>query len=272
MRSYRLVSIAGVLLLAVASTGCNRLKARDHLNKGVNAFRAAQFQEAIDHFQQAAALDPKLLNARLYLAMSYFQQYAPGGESPDNKKIGQQAVDAFKNVLDIDPNNSTALAYTGLLYYNMKDFDNAKQFQQRRQNLDPNNPEPYYWIGVIDYLHCVKNQSAARNTDPKLATPDRNGELPPLPEKLRAPLAQQNGAAIKEGMDALNKAIELKPNYDEAMAYLNLLYRQKADIESDSGARASDIKSANDWLAKALEARKQAATQPAAATSTTSTP
>lgn len=267
MRSYRLAAIAGVLLLAVASSGCNRLKARDQLNKGVNAFRAAQFQEAIDHFQQAASLDPNLLNARLYLAMSYFQQYAPGGDSADNKKIGQQAVDAFKNVLELDQSNSTALAYIGQLYYNMKDFDHAREFEQRRQNLDPNNPEPYYWIGVIDYLHCLKNQAAARNSDPKLATPDKNGDLPPLPEKLRADLEQKNATAIKEGMDALNKAIELKPNYDEAMAYLNLLYRQRADIESDKDARASDIKNANDWLAKALEARKQAAAQPSSSTS-----
>jgi len=267
MRSYRLASIAGLLLLVAASSGCNRLKARDHLNKGVNAFRAAQFQEAIDHFQQAASLDPKLLNARLYLAMSYFQQYAPGGDSPDNKKIGQQAVDAFKNVLELDANNSTALAYIGQLYYNMKDFEDAKEYEHRRQSLDPNNPEPYYWIGVIDYLHCLKNQSAARNSDVKLATPDKNGDLPPLPEKLRADLEQKNSAAIKEGMDALSKAIELKPNYDEAMAYLNLLYRQKADIETDKGARAADTKNANDWLAKALDARKQAAAQPASATS-----
>jgi tetratricopeptide (TPR) repeat protein len=267
MRSFRLASIAGVLLLAVVASGCNRLKARDQLNKGVNAFRAAQFQEAIDHFQQAASLDPRLLNARLYLAMSYFQQYAPGGDSPDNKKIGQQAVDAFKNVLDLDANNSTALAYTGLLYYNMKDFDNAKAFERRRQDLDPNNPEPYYWIGVIDYLHCLKNQAAARNSDAKLATPDKNGDLPPLPEKLRTDLNQKNATAVKEGMDALNKAIELKPNYDEAMAYLNLLYRQKADMEPDSAARASDIKNANDWLAKALDARKQATAQPTSATS-----
>jgi tetratricopeptide (TPR) repeat protein len=266
MRSFKLALIAGVVLLAVASGGCNRLKARDQLNKGVNAFRAAQFQEAIDHFQQAASLDPKLLNARLYLAMSYFQQYAPGGDSPDNKKIGQQAIDAFKNVLELDPSNNTALAYIGQLYFNMKDLDDAKDFEQRRQNLDPNNPEPYYWIGVIDYLHCLKNQAAARNSDVKLATPDRNGDLLPLPEKLRADLEHKNAAAIKEGMDALNKAIELKPNYDEAMAYLNLLYRQKADIETDSGARASDIKNANDWLAKALEARKQAAAQPAPST------
>jgi tetratricopeptide (TPR) repeat protein len=258
MRRCRFAPLAGVLLLAVASLGCNRLKARDQLNKGVNAFRGAQFQQAIDHFQQSVALDPNLLNARLYLAMSYFQQYAPAGDSADNVKIGKQAIDAFENVLQVDPNNPTALAYIGLLYYNMKDFDKAKEYEQRRTQAEANNPEPYYWIGVIDYDHCLKNQAAIRNTDPKLSTPNANGEFAPLPEKLRAELFEKNHTQIDEGMQALQKAIELRPNYNDAMAYLNLLYRQKADIEADPSTRAADIKAANEWLAKALQARAQA--------------
>lgn len=258
MRRYRLAPLAGVLLLAVAVTGCSRLKARDQLNKGVNAFRNAQFQEAVAHFQEAASLDPTLEDARLYLAMSYFQQYAPGGASPDNVKMGQQAIDAFNNVLQLDPKNTTALATIGTIYYDMKDFDKAKEYQRRRLDIQPNDPEPYYWVGVMDYALAAKNDNDMRKTDPKLAQIGPNGDLPPLPEKLRTQLAEKNSDLITEAMDALNKAISLKPNYDEAMAYLNLVYRQKADIESDSSARASDIKSANDWLAKAMEARKAA--------------
>ena len=126
MTRCRLAWLTGVLLLAVAAGGCNKLKARDQLNKGVTAFRNAQFQEAIDHFQQAVALDPTLENGRLYLAMSYFQQYAPGGESPENLKVGHEAVKAFDDVLNLDPKNTTALATIGQIYYNMKDFDKAK--------------------------------------------------------------------------------------------------------------------------------------------------
>lgn len=258
MRRYRVAPLAGVLLLAVAATGCNKLKARDQLNKGVNAFRNAQFQEAVAHFQDAASLDPTLEDARLYLAMSYFQQYAPGGESPDNVKMGQQAIQAFNNVLELDPKNTTALATIGTIYYDMKDFDKAKEYQRHRLEIQPNDPEPYYWVGVMDYGLAAKNDNDMRKTDPKLALIGPNGDLPPFPEKLRAQLEEKNSNLINEAMDALNKAINLKPNYDEAMAYLNLVYRQKADIETDSSARASDIKQANDWLAKAMEARKTA--------------
>ena len=77
MRHYKLAPICGVLLLALSASNCNKLKARDHLNKGVQSYRNAQFQPAIMHFKAAVALDPSLLNARLYLATAYAQQYVP---------------------------------------------------------------------------------------------------------------------------------------------------------------------------------------------------
>ncbi len=69
-------------LALMAGVGCNKLKARDHLNKGVQAYKNSKFEQAIDHFQQAVALDPSLINARLYLATAYAQQYIPGADTP----------------------------------------------------------------------------------------------------------------------------------------------------------------------------------------------
>ena len=109
MRLYKLAPLCGALLLALLACGCDRLKARDHLNKGVQDYRSAQFQPAIMHFKEAVRLDPSLLNARLYLATAYAQQYVPGGDSADNKQIAQQAIDAFQDVLRVDPGNTSAL-------------------------------------------------------------------------------------------------------------------------------------------------------------------
>lgn len=258
MKRSKLVCLAGVLLGVLASTACDKLKARDQLNKGVIEFRGAHFQAAIDHFQQAVSLDPGLLNARLYLAESHFQLYAPGGQSADNVKAAHQAIDAFQKVLDVDPNNNTALAYTGLIYYNLPDYQKAKEYEQRRSQVNPNDPEPYYWIGEIDWNLVARNDTQARSGDPKLQQTNNKGDLPPLPPKVRDELEQKNATLISEGMQALQKAVDLKPNYNEAMAYLNLLYRQKADIETTEEARAADLKTAGDWLAKALAARAEA--------------
>jgi tetratricopeptide (TPR) repeat protein len=261
MKYYRLAPLSGALLLALFACGCDRLKARDHLNKGVQDYRNAQFQPAIVHFKEAVKLDPSLLNARLYLATAYAQQYVPGGDSADNKQLAQQAIDAFQDVLRVDPSNITAMASIAQIYYNMKDFDKAKDFNERRIKIEPNNPEPYYWIGVIDWAVTWKAAQTLRK-DHSLdqakdsAHPDL---LPPIPDKLRTPLAEKNGPLVEEGLNALNKAIELKPNDTDSMAYLSLMYRQKSEIESDNGARTADLKQAEDWVNKSLAARKAGA-------------
>jgi tetratricopeptide (TPR) repeat protein len=260
MKLHRLAPIAGILLCAGLTVSCNKLKARDQLNKGVMAFRNAHFPEAVNHFQEAVSLDPTLLNAKLFLATAYSQQYVPGGASPDNVKMGDLAINAYQQVLKVDPKNTTALGNIGQIYYEMRKFNNAKEYQERLLKIDPNNPETYYWIGVLDYIPCNVNWTDIRRglnlLTPK--DPAHPAELPPLPEKARKELAEKNGALVAEGMQALEKALQLKPNYMEAMAYLNLMYRQKADLEPTKAEREADLQQANDWVNKYLDLRKTA--------------
>jgi len=259
MKRYQIALLCGALLLALGACGCDKLKARDHLNKGVNDYRNAQFQPAIMHFKEAVRLDPSLLNARLYLATAYAQQYVPGGESPDNLQVAQQAIDAFQDVLKMDePKTSastTALASIAQIYYSMKKFDEAKKYNQERIKLEPNNPEPYYWIGVLDWAVAFPRAQMLRK-DHDIDQPNKDGELPVIPEKFRADLAEKNGPLVDEGLQALNKAIVLKPNDADSMVYLNLMYRQKAEIDEDKETRMADLKQAEDWVNKALAARK----------------
>jgi tetratricopeptide (TPR) repeat protein len=265
MKRYKFALLCGALLLSLAACGCsvfNKLKARDHLNKGVNAYRNAQFQPAIMHFKEAVRLDPTLLNARLYLATAYAQQYIPGGDSEDNKQVAQQAIDAFQDVLKMDGGktsaSTTALASIAQLYYSMKEFDEAKEYNRRRIKLEPNNPEPYYWIGVLDWGICFPRAQTLRVQHNLAAAKDQAhpNDLPVIPEKLRTGLAEENGPLVEEGLDALKKAVELKPNDADSMVYLNLLYRQKAEIDPDNETREADLKQAEDWVDKALAARK----------------
>jgi len=261
MKPYKLAPLCGALLLALAACGCNRLKARDHLNKGVQDYRNAQFQPAIMHFKEAVRLDPNLLNARLYLATAYAAQYVPNGDSPDNKQVAQQAIDAFQDVLQRDPTNTTALSFIGQIHYGLKEFDKAKEDNMRRIKVEPNNPEPYYWIGVLDWAICFPRAQTLRkdhNLDmaKDAAHPD---QLPVIPEKLRKGLAEQNASLVDEGLKALQKALDLKPNDVDSMAYLSLMYRQKSEIDPDNDTRSESLKQAEDWVNKSLELRKKGA-------------
>ena len=165
-RSIRLLTLAAAMLAILSSVGCSKLRARDNLNKGVTAYKNAKYEEAIDHFQQAVALDPSLINAKMYLATAFAQQYIPGVDEASNVKMAQQAIEQYQKVLDMPGaqrdqkvNSAKGIAY---LYLNMKKFDDAKKFYRMAGDLDPNDPEPYYSVGVIDWTACYQPRMEER--------------------------------------------------------------------------------------------------------------
>src|SRR5712675_3470052 len=101
--SIRSLAMMALGLVLLATTGCSKLRARDQLNKGVQSYKNSKYEEAINHFQQAVELDPSLLNARMYLATAYAQQYIPAVDSPDNVRMAQQAIEQYQKVLDSNP-------------------------------------------------------------------------------------------------------------------------------------------------------------------------
>jgi tetratricopeptide (TPR) repeat protein len=120
--------VAVVLVAFTAGVGCDKLRARDKLNKGVQAYKNAQFDQAIEDFKEAKQYDPSLTNAQIYLATAYASQYIPGAPSTENVNNGEQAVTEFKNILDNDPNNLSAIDGIGSILYNMggTPFDASK--------------------------------------------------------------------------------------------------------------------------------------------------
>jgi tetratricopeptide (TPR) repeat protein len=247
-----LVLGAAVLVLLVG-TGCNKLRARDHLNKGVQAYKNAKYEQAIDHFQQSVSLDPTLINARLYLATAYAQQYIPGADTPDNNRMGEQAIDQYKQVLQVDPKNINSIKGIAYLYLQMKKFDLAKDFYKKASEADPNDPEPYYSVAVIDWTQTYQPRQEERA---KLGMKPEDS-LPAKDKKVCAMVKEKNTANIQEGIDNLNKALQLRPDYDDAMAYMNLMYRERADVQcDDKDARAADLKTADDWVDKTMATKK----------------
>lgn len=82
-------------------------------------------------------------------------------------------------------------------------------------------------------------------------------------KKVKEELKQQYSAVIQEGIDSLKKALEIDPEYDEAMAYMNLLVRERADLADSPEEYKKDIEEADMWVQKTLDTKKaKAARQP----------
>lgn len=257
-RSVRVVAIAVLLLMALTALGCGKLRARDELNKGVQSFKNAKYEQAIEHFKNAVSYDPSLITARLYLGTAYMQQYIPGAETPENSRFADQAINEFKGVLAVNPSLQQklhALKSIASLYYNMKDFPKAKDYYKQAVQADPKDPETFYMLGVINWADTykaaaeVKSKVGLKVDDPFTKAKDEQAAC----QRLR----QDQLPKITEGIDALDNALKVRPEYEDAMAYMNLLYRRKADVEcGDPAARTADINLANQWSDKTLATRK----------------
>jgi len=265
----RALTFAAIAILAAGLSGCNKLKARDQLNKGVASFKNAQYDTAIEFFKQAKELDPGLMNARLYLATAYATQYIPGAPSEQNVRLGNAAVEEFREVLQIDPNNLSAIDGIGSILFQMaatpydpKKFEESKSYHQKHIDLKPNDPEPYYWIGVIDWTLAFRANSEMRAAYNKDHVNKQVRDDDPLPPALRAEYAAKYGPMVEEGITNLQKSIQVKLDYDDAMVYLNLLYRRKADMVESAEERASLRKQADDLLDKVKEIKQKRAEQP----------
>lgn len=265
----RASAFAALLILAAGVSGCSKLKARDLLNKGVAAYKNAQYDTAIEDFKEAKDLDPGLMNARLYLATAYASQYIPGAPSDQNVRLGTQAVNEFKEVLQIEPNNLSAIDGVGSIIFQMagvpydpKKFEESKTYHQKHIDLRPNDPEPYYWIGVIDWTLSFRANGELRAAYNRDHVQKQVKDTDPLPASLRADYTSKFGSLVEEGITNLQKSIQVKQDYDDAMAYLNLLYRRKADMVESADERAALLKQADDLVDKVKEIKQKRAEQP----------
>jgi len=250
MRNVILSVAAGVLVLVGAS--CQKLKSRDQLNQGVRAFQSAQYPEAVEHFKTAVELDPAFPTARLYLATAYFQQYIPGAESPENTQMAKAAYDQFMKVLDQDNRNTVAMASVASLYLYQKKWDDAQQWYEKLVAVDPNNADAYYSLGFIAWSKWYPAYGTAR-----VELGMKQDDPGPIKDKkVKQDLKTKWLPTINAGLQALDKTLQINPEYEDAMSYENLLIRERADLLDSKEEYDAAIKVANDWVQKALETKK----------------
>jgi tetratricopeptide (TPR) repeat protein len=276
----RAILIGTALLVVVENSGAvrvapqedaaaQRMEARKWLNEGVQAYREGQIDQAIVDFQNAKQLDPSLVNAQLYLATARSAQYIPGDPSPENAQHGDQALQEFRSILGAHPDNLSAIDGAGSILYNLagtpfdpEKMEESKSYHQKHIELRPGDPEPYYWVGVIDWSLAFRGNGDMRADFNKIVKkPVKNTD--PTPPALAAQFRQKYGGIVDEGIANMNKAMDLRPDYDDAMAYLNLLYRQKADMELTVAEQELDVKIADDLVhqVKAIKKRKMSTSQ-----------
>jgi TonB family protein len=261
MRSFVLLLLSCPLL---AQAPAEPADARGWLNQGVQQFKSARYDEAVRSFQRAVDLEPNNVSAHLYLATAWMTQYIPGADSPANAALAQNAEREFQNVLNLDAKNVVALQSLASLTFmrtqsNRNESEKARLlteaegYYRRLLEVNADNREALYSLGVIAWTRVYPNVMQARarlGMRPEDAGPLRDAAT-------RADLRSRFQETLAEGMSSLEKALQIDSNYDDAMAYLNLMYRLQADLSDTAEEHARLTGRADEWVQKALETKRR---------------
>ena len=242
--------------LAIFAAGCNLTQRTvdKELKQGEAAYRNGQTDEEISHYQKAMELDPGNLHAKRLLADALARNVVPGQNTPENLKTAQRAIDLFQAVLEKDPHDVSMMKQIAGVYLSIKKWDESKAWQKKVLEEDPQDPETAYTIGVIDLTEANQNVEAALN--PAGIKDDGMGNAK-APAAVMKKIKAQNGPLVEEAQRYLVYALNLRPNYEEALESMSQVYRRKADLDYGKEAdRKQDVAVASEWMQKALTVRK----------------
>jgi len=267
---HRKLSSLLLLLLAAAAlpalTGCAKLQARVELKKGNEEYRNEAYTKALEQFQKGLRLDPDATFAWRSVGLTALALYRPGDDNPKNVGYGKTATDAFERYLRDYPNDKKVREYLLSTYVNSKRYDEALAYIDRRAQEAPGEFPDANKVKVNVLLQAGKLEDAQ-----KLIT-----QMPPSQQKAEALCSigvsawgkSYNDATLDHatrehlvdvGLQSVDQALKIKPDYFEAMVYNNLLFREKAKMEVDANLRLQYMNQANEWQQKALALRKKTA-------------
>lgn len=260
--------LVAALILSLSSVRCGRVQARIAIKEANKAYEKEDYATALREYMRARKIDPRFPELDRMIGYSQIGLYVPDDKSRENEKHADaaiaelskylmkkpddriardalinmylnanrtsQAIEYFRKWLETHPADLDSVKSIATLYAKQGDFNESLNWYEKITLLDSKNPESYYVYGVVCYEKVAKNPPA----DPA--------------DKM---------SIIQKGETALQKAIQMKSEYFEAMAYLNLLYRQQALVETDPAKQQQLIAQADAIRNQAVEIikkRKQA--------------
>ncbi len=254
------VVLAVALLVLPALAGCNKLQARAKLKEGNALYQQEQYRQALAQFQEGLELDPDATFAWRSVGLTALALYRPGETTPENQRYADLATEAFEKYLQDYPDNEKVREYLLTIYVQSKRFDDALAYLD--ENGDPNDPAvARAKVNILTQAqrYDEAGQIAQRTTGPEqpqmlytigVATWDQAYRNPALSY-------EQRNKVVDIGLAALKRALEIKPDYFEAMAYYNLLFREKAKLEMDGAKRLEYLAEADKWMKKAIDLRNR---------------
>ena len=214
----------------------------------------ALLEKAIDHYITSVDSEPNVEMRKLSM------QYLVAAFGPDKANLPAKSEPVLEQMIESDPSNPDNYFVLAKLYedsglfeeaegvlnrvrdmraddpavymqvagfYNRnEEFDKTIEALSQRAALEPDNPEAFYTIGTFYWEKAFRD---FRLTD------------------------EEQGEFVMLGLEQLETALSLNPDYVEALTYKNILLRMQANLTEDLDARDALIEEADTLRDRAEE-------------------
>lgn len=268
----KVLTSAVLILLLIPLAGCNKVQARAKFREGNAEYRNESYVKALEKFQEGLELDPGSSQVWRSVGLAALALYKPGVETAQNKEYGEIAGKAFQSYLDDYPEDKKIREYLLTTLVNTKQYDEALAYLDQRAQEAPAEANDIRNLKISILTSSGRLEEAWRIVQ-QGAGPDQAESFFRVAatawnESYNNPSLDfaTRTKYVDLGLDAVDRAVKTKKDYFEAMVYYNLLYREKAKLQTDANLRAEYTAKAEDWRNRAqalrlktLEAEKKAA-------------
>ena len=142
----------------------------------------------------------------------------------------EKAAEVLLQAKQARPNDPQVYLQLAGFYNRQEEFEKTIEALTQRASIEPNNPEAFYTISTYYWDKAYR--------DFRLKDPEKKD-------------------FVMKGIEQVDKALQLKPDYMEALTYKNLLLRLQANLEKDPAKQTSLINEANRLRDQALALKKK---------------
>lgn len=219
----------------------------------------ALLQKAVDNYKLASEKLTEETQPKRSLAL----EFLVAAYGPDKLADPTQAEPVVQRMIELAPNEPTNYFQLAKIYEDSGEYQLAEETYLRGRDAKPNDPTVYmtiagYYNRQGDFEKLVENLKKRIELEPQ--NPEAHYTLATYQwDKANRDFRlsdKEKMQIIADGLQAIDKALEIKPDYMEAMTYKGLLLRTQALVEKDPAVQQRLIKEGTAWGERANEMRK----------------
>jgi len=266
MRISRAAGVAVVLAVLAGGSGCDAIRMRQQMDRANKLFAAKKYDQAIPVYEKILKSHPDDWSANYYLAMSWMAQFHPASTHPMDKEFKTKAVASLNKLMTLTPPSKEDMAKVENYYLSLLtsagDNDQAIAFLEKKIQKSPSDKDLMAQLAQLqakagNFEEALKWYEKIAQLDAKNKTNWYTVAVLCWERSNKAGMSispDERTGIIQHGIESIDKALALDPEYTEAIAYKNLLYREKADALSKAGKD----KEAQEAFAESVRLRDQA--------------